>query len=223
MRVIGDAEVLASYLRETIVGRGDDPLAAIRRLKLAELAQAIGQADAPTQGAACVALAEAIRHLDPEIRRALLTERLLPEARTVSELASVVRHMDIDEVCHWLVEGVELDDLSTDGLARAIRNLALISLAERETVVNAAGAAMRTAGMEEATVADVIETVSPSTLRFSDTGREVDEDKPADSILQLVDLAPGAVTNRFEDDPEYLALREESRQESVTEMSWLRS
>ncbi len=211
VRVISDTEALTAYLHETLVGRGDDPAAALRALKLAELAKAIGLSDKESRAAAYHALAEAIEQLDPVIRRRLLTERLLPEARSDNELASVVRHLDIDDVCHWLVEGVAPDALSVDGLARAIRNLSLISLSERETVVNAAGAAMRTAGMDESTVADVLEVVAPSTLRIMDTGREAEEEQPVDSILQLVNLAPGAVSSRFADDSGFQALQEESR------------
>lgn len=210
VRIVGDSEILQAYLRETLTGRGADPNEALRSFKIAELARAIAQADPNNRAANYRALSEAIAALDPEIRRKLLTERMLPEARTDEHLASVIRHIDIDEVCRWLVEGVTDDQLSVDGLARAIRNLALISLAERDSVANAAGAAMRAAGVSEQTVDDVLEIVSPSTLQVRETGAARSAE-PVDSILQLVNLAPGAVTTQYADDPEFAALQEESR------------
>ena len=45
------------------------------------------------------------QRLDPELRRHLLTDRLLPEAKTSDAVAAVVRQMDLDQVCDMLVEG----------------------------------------------------------------------------------------------------------------------
>ena len=210
VRIVADKDLLQHYLRETLSERGADPSEAVHRLKIAELARAIAQADPANRAANYRALSEAIAALDPEIRRRLLTERMLPEARHDEHLASVIRHLDIDEICRWLVEGVSDDQLSTDGLARAIRNLALISLAERETVVNAAGAAMRTAGVGERTVADVLEIVSPSMLQVNDTGAASRPEQAVDSILQLVNLAPGTVSTQYADDTAFSALQEEA-------------
>ena len=48
--------------------------------------------------------------------------------------------------------GLSGGEVSKDGLARAVRNLALISTADRDDVLNAAGAAMANAGFGEETV-----------------------------------------------------------------------
>lgn len=213
VRVAGDSKAVTRYLKETLSGRGVDPTEALRQLKIGDLARAVSRSTDPAQRADLFnSISKAIADLDPELRRSLLTERLLPEARGDENIASIVRHMDIDDVCHWLVDGTEADQVSVDGLARAIRNLALISLAERDTVLNAAGAAMRAAGLAEESVGDVLEMVSPSRLEVRDRPEHApSEEQPVESIMQLVNLAPGSVARRFDDDPDFLALQEESR------------
>lgn len=212
VRVISEPGTISAYLRETLTGRGVDPAEAVRQLKISEMARVIAKAEPGQRAALFRAVADAIGDLDPAARRALLTERLLPEARGDEHIASIVRHMDIDEMCRWLVENVAEDQVSVEGLARAIRNLALISLAERDAVFNAAGAAMRSAGLAEETVDGVLETVSPSRLEVRERPASgEDEDQPADSILQLVNMAPGSVTHRFEQDSEFLGIQDEAR------------
>jgi len=213
VRIAQDSNAIVGYLRETLSGRGIDPAEALRQLKIGDLARAVSNAADPAQRADLFnSISKAIGDLDSVLRRSLLTERLLPEARSDENIASIVRHMDIDDVCHWLVEGSDADQVSIDGLARAIRNLALISLAERDTVLNAAGAAMRAAGLAEESVGDVLEMVSPSRLEVRDTPEQAStEEQPVDSIMQLVNLAPGSVARRFDGDPDFLALQEESR------------
>jgi len=74
----------------------------------------------------------------------------------------------IDEVCLLLAEGLSEDAISSDGLARAIRNLASISLADRDEVIDAAGAALRSAGLDEPLVNDVIEAAAPNFLNVQE-------------------------------------------------------
>jgi len=210
VRLIGDKDAVSGYLIETLTGRGQDPSEALKNFKLSDLTQAVQLAERHRRALLFRSIAQAIEGLPADVRRALITDRILPEARSDESLASVLRQMDIDDVCKMLVEGLTEDAVSVDGLSRAIRNLALMSLADREDVVNAAGAAMRGAGLSESTIGNVLESVSPSILRVQE--RELaDQEQPVDSILRLVNLAPGAVTHRFDDDSEYLALQEESR------------
>lgn len=209
-RLIGDPDSIGAYLMETLVGRGTDPNAALKHLKLGELAHAAQRAELHRRAQLHRTIADAIASLPVDIRRELITQRLLPEARTDESLAAIVRQMDIDDVCRMLVEGLTDDKMSVEGLSRAIRNLAMMSLAERDDVVNASGAAMRGAGLSEETVGTVLEAVSPSVLQVRE--RQADEvDQPVDSILKLVDLAPGEMTHRFDEDSGYVALQEESR------------
>ncbi|MDP2401075.1 MAG: hypothetical protein Q8M66_03775, partial [Actinomycetota bacterium] len=152
VRVVSDRAALTGYFKETSIGRGDDPTSAHEQLKVAEMARAVSRLPREQRPELYRNLADAILGLDPEIRRALLTERLLPEARGDEAIASVVRQMDVDVVCAILLEDIADDEASAEGLARAIRNLAMISLAEREEVFDAAGAAMLSAGFSEQAV-----------------------------------------------------------------------
>lgn len=210
VRLIGNAEAVRGYIIESLSGRGEDPNEALRNLKLGQLAEAVQLAERKRRAMLSRSIAQAIEGLPADLRRRVLTERLLPEARSSDALASVLRQMDIDDVCKMLVEGLADDVVSIDGLSRAIRNLALMSLAEREDVVNAAGAAMRGAGLSESTIGSVLEQVSPSVLTVRERELAAPE-QPVDSILRLVNLAPGAVTHRFDDEPGYVELQEESR------------
>lgn len=210
VRLIGDPETVKAYLVETLTGRGTDPHEALKGVKLAELAHGARAAEGSQRALLYRSIAEAISSLPVEVRRQLLSERLLPEARSDEALAAILREMDVDDICRTLVEGLAEDEASVEGLSRAIRNLAMMAQAERENVVNAAGAAMRTEGFSEETIGLVLEAVAPSILQVRERAL-ADAEQPVDSILRLVDLAPGAVTHRFDDDSDYVALQEESR------------
>ncbi len=210
-RVVGDPGALHAYIRESSAARGRDPGEVAREMRIEVLANAAAKAEKGQHAALFRTLAEAMLDLDPAVRRAMLTTRLLPEARTNDAMAQVVRQMGVDEVCAILAEGATEDEASLEGLARAIRNLTLISVAEREEVFNAAGAAMLSSGLSEGAVNSVFETVAPSRLRVREHGGHSKEVHEVDSILQLVDLAPGSVSQGFEDDMGFVTLQEESR------------
>lgn len=211
-RFIGDKRAVASYLRETFHGGGlSDSLATAERF--AELAQVACETGGEEGRAALLhSLAGALEDLDPEMRRQLLVDSLLPEARTDEALAAVIRQMDIDTVCHMLVDQIAEDTASRDGLARAIRNLALISMAEREEVVTAAGAAMRGAGLSESMVGEVLELAAPSRLTMRERASAAgSQERPVDAIFKLMDLAPTPTAKVDDDDSGVAAIREESR------------
>jgi HEAT repeat protein len=189
-RIIGDPDQVASYLVETYAGRGESDFtaAASRFEQLAEVADSAG----PSERARLFgSLSDALTRLDPDLRRQLLVDEVLAQARTNDSLASVVRQMDIDEVCKMFVEGLEEEQASQEGLARAIRNLALISMADRDDVMNAAGAAMRGAGYSEGMMSQVFEMAAPSRLQVREgLGGAQEAERPAETIFKLMDLAP---------------------------------
>lgn len=213
-RFVGDRKAVASYLTETLVGSGDlhDLLSAGERFaELAEVSYEFGGEEGRPE--LLRALGEALQELSPDVCRSLLVDAILPEARTNEALAAVVRQIDIDTVCGMLVQDVVDDESSRDGLARAIRNLALISMADRDEVVTAAGAAMRGAGLSEGLVSDVLELAQPSRLMVRErASASAGHERPADAIFKLMDLAPTPQrTASEEDDPGILGLRDESR------------
>lgn len=212
-RFMGESAAVKDYLTETFAGRGDrnEAMIAVGE-KFSELAH-VASAQEPEERAQLLrSLAESLMELDPEIRRDLLVDHVLPEAKTSEALGSVVRQMDIDAVCRMLVEGLDADNVSREGLARAIRNLALISMSSREDVVNAAGAAMRGAGLSEEIVSSVVETAAPSRLEVRDTSaKPAGEEQPVEAIFKLMDLAPTPVNKFVEGDPGVVKLQEEAR------------
>ncbi len=213
-RFLGDPSAVSDYLTETFSGSGDlrDLLQTGDRFaELAEIAYEAGGEDG--RHALLQSLGEAFQQLDPGLRRALLVDEILPEARTNEALASVVRQMDMDAVCRMLVEDLDMADISREGLARAIRNLALISIAERDEVVAAAGAAMLGAGISEEVAGEVLEMASPSRLTVRERGSaSTASDRPVDAIFKLMDLAPAPQTVvETADDPALRALQDEAR------------
>jgi len=212
VRVLQDPAVLAGYLKETHASRGSSVDEALQAMPVRELAHMAAQQSVDVRPRLFHALAEAIADLEPEIRRALLTEKLLPDARTDEAIANVLRQMDIDFISRVLVEGLSDDTVSVEGLARAIRNLALISLSGRDDVINAAGAAMRHGGLSDETVEDVLDAVTPSRLTVGGAAEtEQAQEQSVDSILKMIDLAPTRIAQEFEQDPGYVKVQEESR------------
>lgn len=213
-RFIGDRESVASYLSSTFAEGGLTGLlqAGDRFAELAEVAYEVGTGE--NRYELLRSLGQALDDLDPDLRRSLLLEQVLPEARTSEAMASVVRQLDIDEVCRMLVDGMEESQASREGLARAIRTLALISLADREEVVSAAGAALRGGGFGEGVVSDVLEMTAPSRLTVRErSATAVAQDRPVDAIFRLMDLAPTPHRDEEEpaEDPDVAALRVEAR------------
>jgi len=213
-RFAADPKAVSAYITETFASRGGLPDLLSAGERFAEIAAVVDEVGGDDRHALLQSLGEALEELDPELRRAMLVDAVLPEARTNESLAAIVRGMDIDAVCRMIVEGVEINGASRDGLARAIRNLAMISMADREDVVNAAGAAMMGAGFSDEMTAGVLELAAPSRLtvreRTTATGQA---EKPVDAIFRLMDLAPtpNRPTGLEEDDPGLLALYEDAR------------
>jgi HEAT repeats len=210
-RFIGAGGGVSTYLRDVFAAMqsaGAGVLAATERFS--ELAEIAAKQPPEERAELYRQLGDELGRLDPELRRHLLTDRLLPEAKTSDAVAAVVRQMDLDEVCDMLVEGVEPSEASHEGLSRAIRNLAMISMASREEVHNAAGASMRGAGMSEQVVSAVLESAAPSKLEVKERKSADAKDQTVDTIFKLMDLAPTAQHDDLDDDVEVRTLREEA-------------
>jgi HEAT repeat protein len=211
VRFMSDSSAVSSYLNELSFGTGgmDTSLVAERFAELAELAF---HADGDERHALTSSLAEALKQLDPDIRRSLLINQVLAEARTSEPLAAVIRQLDIDSVCRMLVDGISEDDVQSEALARAIRNLSMISMAGRDEVVMAAGAAMTGSGLSQKAVSAVLETAAPSRLSVVNLGQTTASSAHSDeAIFQLLDIAPGVRSMPQDDSGELTRLREEAR------------
>ena len=211
-RVLSRPAEVRDYLQQTYIEGDDTSDLSLVGERFAELAQAALEVSPDDQDEFMRSLAQALWELDPTLRRDLLVDHVLPEARTSAPLASVVRQMNIDEVCAMFVEGLGSGDISREGLVRAIRNLALISSADRDDVVNAAGAAMLGAGIGSGAITDVLEGAAPSRLTVRERpGEAPTADRPVDTIFKLLDLAPTPKGAADQDSLEVAALREEAR------------
>ena len=211
-KVMRHPEAVRTYLEETFAITGDAAHVAEVGERFAELAQIAMSFSEEERADLLAALAESLWILDPSLRHDLLADKILPEARTSDALSAVVRQMDVDEVCRMFVDGLSGGEVSKEGLARAVRNLALISTADREDVINAAGLAMSRAGFDQALVSEIQTMAAPSTLTVRSLpggGRE-----PAGSvetIFRLLDLAPGQEARLEPDDHSLAMLKDEAR------------
>ncbi len=212
-RLLGDRGTVSSYLTSTYTSSGvtSNLLGAGERFaEFAEIAYAAGEAErSPLMGS----LGEAFGDLDPSLKRALLVEQILPEARTNGALAAFVQQMDVNELCEVIVADMDAGSVHRQGLARAIRNLSLISMSSRGDIVSAAGTAMRGVGFDEKTISEVTEMALPSRLTVREqAGGTPAAETPAAAIFRLIDLAPtdsgGASTVEQSD---LTALRVEAR------------
>ncbi len=191
VRFTQNPRLVSRYLAELASeGRGGQPLTNLIAGKVVSLTHVAMAELTEDQPALFRSIAEALLSLDPEVSRNVLVERLLPESRLDEAVASMMRQFELGELCKALAEGLGPDPVSRDGLSRALRNLAVISLHPRDEVFDAAGAALREAGAGEDAVTAVLQGAAPSQLTIRQQ-----RDVPGDSvegILRLVDLAPVA-------------------------------
>lgn len=204
VRIVNEGDLLDSYLRAA-PGRGEMPSAAWLTSRVSSLSRSLMGQLPEDRDSLHRSLAEAVMRLDPDARRHLLGDKLLPLARHDEAVMSLLRQMELGELCRALVEGLEETFESREGLARALHNLALVSTAGRDEVLASAGHAMREGGLGEAFVSDVLEDAAPSRLVVSSRERTA-EDRPIDRILQLIELTPAAekASGRREDEVERL-------------------
>ncbi|MBN1192895.1 MAG: HEAT repeat domain-containing protein [Coriobacteriia bacterium] len=191
VRFAQDPNLLSRYLNEFVSeGRAGRPLTNLIAGKIVSLAHAAMTELDEDQPAILRSISESLLDLDPQVRRDVLVDRLLPESRLDESVAAVIHQFDTGELCRALVEGMEPDPVCRDGLCRAIRNLAMISLHPREEVLEAASKAMREAGMDAGSIAAVVSAAVPDRLSVAQV-REASTGS-LEEMLGVVDLAPVA-------------------------------
>ncbi len=205
VRFVHSPRLVSRYLQElSSSGRGGRPLTNLIAGKVVSLAHAATTELVEDQPALFRSIAEALIELDPAVRRSVFIERLIPEARIDDAVASVLRQFEVSELCTALVEGISPDPVSADGLSRAIRNLALISLQPKEAILSAVGDAMAEEGLDEQTIATVLDNSAPTQIKIAD--RNKGNARDVESIVRLLDLAPVA---KNATDTDSMALRAE--------------
>lgn len=201
--------LISNYLQESSLGRPLQSRVAQIADRLASLARVASGELAEDQPTLFRSIAESVMSLEPEVRHRLLVDRLLSDARVDEWLAEVVRQIDLADVCAALAEGLTPDHVSQEGISRALRNLALITMSSREDVTDAARSALLEAGVGEGEVSGILEAAMPTRLQVT---RKVQDrpETPLDGILKLVDLASSA-RRESDEDEDVAALRTEAR------------
>jgi HEAT repeat protein len=206
-RFMSNPAAVRNYLSQTMLAGGASGFDRMTDsfVKLAHLASTLTGGDVDEH---MRSLAEAALQLAEEVRAELVTERLLPEARSSAPVAAVVRQMDIDQLCRMFASGVGAGDLRV-AMVRAIRNLSAVSGIDHDAVVRAAGGVLLEQGFEPPEVESIIAEASPSQLSVSDASGAAFS-RPNDAVIQLIDSAPVSAEVQTRD-PEILALKEEAR------------
>lgn len=209
VRIVGDTQVLKGYLRESVADRGVDPSEIAAELKVEEMARAALAAPADSRRELFSSLAEAILSLDDDVSYAVIADRLLPHSKNDEAISGVLRQMRIDEVCRLLVQEARQDPAAAAGLARAIRNLALLSHSQKDEILNSAGAAMLSAGFSSEQAGAILEEAMPTRVQVS--SEEPESPESGYSILKLLELAPKMTVKELTHEPLVQQLMDEAR------------
>ncbi len=214
-RVTGDPDAIRDYLEATHAGEtgiGGSGLEATvdRFMDLVDLASDV---DAHTREL-LVSLMNALRTLEPSLRRMLLLD-LLPKVRESATLSSVIGQIDVHEIVQMLVDGVDADRISLERLARAIQSLVMLRSIDRDKVIAAAGAAMMEAGLDERAVAEVLERGAPRRLEVGERAEPTRRASALESLMEAVGLSPSPRGDDWEE-AAVAALRAEAR-EGITD------
>ncbi len=190
VRYIQNPRLVSSYLEQVAARRQDSrSLIGLLAAKIAALSRLAAGEMAGDQPELFRSIAEGLLSLDADTRQEVLVQRLLPDSRTDAAIAGMLRQLELNELCRAIAHGLSPDPVSQDGVARAIRNLALISSQPKDAVLAAARSAIIERGLGEDAVASVIDRAAPKQLRVrpADEGTE-----GVAEILKIVDLAPVA-------------------------------
>lgn len=209
VRFMASPKLVNRYLADIAVARAAGGAAAALAERISTLARIANGELAEDRHALFRSIAEAVMGLDHETRQELLAERLLADARVDDAVAEIIRQLDLDEVCRALAEGLDPDPVSRDGISRALRNLAMISMAAKDDVSEAARTALADAGVSGENIEEILEGALPTHLHVL---RKKDEPEPEsiDSALKLIDLAPSRDLVSDEKDEELRQLRAEA-------------
>ena len=216
-RVSGDADAIKDYLTQPIDGDGEGHSLDAMKKRFSELAGMAAENAGPTADNFIKTFASALWSLDPKLRRELLEQELIPEARNDESLATAVRRLDLHEVLRTLVPLDDDSDERLKGFTRALKNLAQISHGERERVAQTAAGVMRETGHSAKTIDYVLSEATPTRLtvrRAPLATRSLDS--AASMVLQLIDHAPLSRLADGSGDPEVAALQHEAA-DGITE------
>ena len=191
MRVLRDRRAVAKYLqgaRDSAPEDGTDALAR-RVLKLARGAREELPAD---QATVLDVIAQAIMELHPEDRGDLYEEHLLEQGRMDEAIAAIIDRLGVQEIVNCIVNQIDETPEALTGLARAVRNLALMNVnVDKDEMLDLAVDQLQARGFSQVFIEDLGESVSPPRITGVDRLRRTTAG-PVETALRLVDRAPDA-------------------------------
>lgn len=215
-RFMSEGHAVADYLMQIeAAALGEDSVhaAAERFLELASIAAEVG--DGSAQARLAEALGAALGEVDSDLRRKMLIEELLPQAKDNQVLGDVLRGQGTQGLCRMVLQGIDESTPAADA-ARAIRAVGTVTMAQRDELLSVAAATLRETGVSEAYASQVIQAVSPGRVEVAGETAPAGQ-RPADTIMSLMDLAPAASgLVAPSDEPELERLAEEAR-EGITD------
>jgi len=191
MRLLRDRRAVAKYLqdaRDSSPEGGMDALAR-RVLKLARGAREGLPAD---QATVLDVIAQAIMELHPEDRSDLYEEHLLEQGRMDEAIAAIIDRLGVPEVVNCIVNQIDETPEALTGLARAVRNLALLNAnVDKDEMLDLAVDQLQARGFSRVFIEDLGEGVSPPRITGVERSHRTTAG-PVETVLRLVDMAPDA-------------------------------
>ena len=206
-RFIGNPQAVRRYLTEVLIAGGE---AGVERMAdtFTRLAQLAANATGEERDEQMRALAEAVLDLAEDIRRELVAEHLLPEARHSEPVGAVMRQMDVEDICRMFATSGATSDSFRSGMVRAIRNLNAIAGIDNDDIAAAVGTVLAEKGFDEDEVGSILEEATPVQLTVRDrSGTRMT--RPNDAIIELIDKA-AAPTEVEDASPDVVALKDEA-------------
>ncbi len=199
LTVLSDRNAMSGYL-SAVADRPGRRAEAWVAGRMESIVHAIEDEPVEEREAHLTDLAEALAGLPEELRARVVRDRLLPDARHDEAVAQVIRTMGVEKVCRLLAVGSEEGPAGRDGLARALRNLMLITLQSQGEVTDIARDCLAGSGVSSEDIDEVIDAATPERLRGG--GAVSDEGRSLSRVLELVDAAArrtGEVDREVED------------------------
>jgi HEAT repeat protein len=207
-RVIADSAAIRDYLQQVYDANNMHTALVAVGERFSVLAEAAAASGEENQHELFRALAEAIAGLSVKLQRDLLVQHVLPDSRRSPALAGVVRQLGVGTIAGLFAHGVAAGEICKDDLVRALRELVLLSPAEREEIIERASSAMLEAGISGADVAEVVDQATPARITVGQSPTNPGP-RPAETILTMLDI-PRNARLTAEIDPHLDALRTEA-------------
>jgi len=208
-RFIRNPLAVRNYLLEKLAAGGATALDQMSDsfMKLAQLA---ANAEGSERDEQMHALSQAVMELAEDIRRDMVANHLLPEARSSEPIGAVVRQMDIEQVCRMLASAAKDGEMFRSAMVRAVRGLSAVAGVDHNEVVAVATGVMLENGLGTDEAAAVIDEATPRQLVVRGEAASA-LSRPTDAVVALIDSAPASTTLVGDESPEIVALKDEAR------------